>query len=46
MIVSQKLRKPEAIRRLKSTGILNEEGSINMETVQKLDAYKRQFKQQ
>jgi hypothetical protein len=41
-----RIKKPEAIRRLKSTGILNEDGSINMETVQKLDAYKRQFKQQ
>jgi hypothetical protein len=36
-----KIKKPEAIRRLKATGILNEDGSINMETVQKLDAYKR-----
>jgi hypothetical protein len=36
--------KPEALRRLKATGILNEDGSINMETVKQLDAYKRWFK--
>ena len=36
-----RLKKPEAIRRLKATGILNEDGSVNMETVKKLDAYKR-----
>ncbi|MGH9838921.1 MAG: hypothetical protein ACREEM_09065 [Blastocatellia bacterium] len=33
--------KPEALRRLKDTGILNEDGSVNMETVKKLDTYKR-----
>jgi len=37
---------PEAVRRLKATGILNADGSVNMETVQKLDAYKRKSKQQ
>jgi hypothetical protein len=36
-----RIKKPEAIRRLKATGILNEDGTVNMETVQKLDAYKR-----
>jgi hypothetical protein len=41
-----KINKPEVIRRLKATGILKEDGSINLETVQKLDAYKRMHKQQ
>lgn len=37
--------KPAAQRRLKDTGILNEDGSVNMETVKKLDAYKRRSNQ-
>ena len=35
------IRRPEAVRRLKASGILNEDGSPNLETVKKLEAYKR-----
>jgi hypothetical protein len=38
--------KPEALRRLKDTGILHEDGTVNMETVKKLDAYQRRLKQE
>jgi hypothetical protein len=38
--------KPAAQRRLKDVGILNEDGTANMETVKKLDAYKRRYKQE
>lgn len=40
------IKNPEAIRRLKATGILNEDGSVNMVTVQDLDVYKRERRQQ
>lgn len=39
--LSERIRNPEAIRRMKASGILNQDGSVNYETVQKLDAYKR-----
>ena len=38
--------KPEALRRLKDTGILHEDGTVNMETVKKLAAYQRRAKQE